>query len=156
MQSDAIESDTKARQYWMATLARAPANELETAWDTLAHKPDYTWLRRPEVGMVMVRGRAGGTGSPFNLGEMTVTRCALRLTDGAVGMAFVAGRDRRHAELAAMFDALMQTPTRRGAVDEGVIRPLAERRRAHRDQRSRKANATRVAFFTMVRGEDPE
>ena len=32
----------------------------------------------------MVRGRVGGTGAPFNLGEMSVTRCSVRLADGSL------------------------------------------------------------------------
>ncbi len=92
----------------MGVLARAARDELEAAWETLEPRPAYDRLRPPETGMVMTRGRAGGTGRRFNLGEMTVTRCALRLDSGEMGIAYVAGRDRRHAELAALFDALMQ------------------------------------------------
>src|SRR5262249_26986863 len=98
------------RRHWMGILARASRAELEDAWRALAPQPRYTQLRKPESGLAMVRGRAGGTGAPFNLGEMTMTRCAVRLEDGApvTGLAFVAGRDQRHAELAAVFDALLQ------------------------------------------------
>ncbi|WP_207482667.1 phosphonate C-P lyase system protein PhnG [Arenibaculum pallidiluteum] len=149
----------EARRRWMAVLARASRAELEAEWSDLPRPPSYEWLRRPEVGLVMVRGRAGGTGQAFNLGEMAVTRCALRLADAAFGAvatghAYVKGRDRRHAELAAAFDALLQTPDGRGPAQEAVRR-LADRRAAEREQRSRKANATRVEFFTMVRGENP-
>ncbi len=69
-------------------------------------------MRGPEGGLVMVRGRAGGGGAPFNLGEMTVTRCTVRLGSGLVGHAYVAGREPRRAELAALVDALMQDPER--------------------------------------------
>ena len=101
----------------------------------------------------MVQGRVGGTGEPFNLGEMTVTRCSVRLADGAVGHAWVQGRDKDHARRAAVADALLQTD----AADEitaRVIAPLAAEAQSLRDGRAAKAAATRVDFFTMVRGED--
>ncbi len=41
--------------------------------------PTITCCAPPRPGMTLVRGRMGGTGSPFNLGEMTVTRCVVRL-----------------------------------------------------------------------------
>lgn len=143
------------RRGWMSVLAKARPAELEAACAAaLAPLPAYAFLRRPEVGMVMVRGRAGGTGERFNLGETTVTRCAVQVADGGVGYAYVAGRDARHAELAALVDALMLDEGRRPALAAAVIEPLrtaqAERRRAA----SRKAAATRVDFFTMVRGEN--
>lgn len=149
------QDGTVARRRWMGVLALAGRAELEAHWEQVAPKPDYAWLRQPETGLVMVRGRAGGTGARFNLGEMTVTRCTLRLAEGAVGTAYVAGRDRRHAELAALFDALLQLPGRREALDRTVIAPLAEAQAARQAERGRKANATRVEFFTLVRGDNP-
>jgi len=138
----------------MGVLAKAQPAALEAAWAALEDKPDYAWLRRPEVGLVIVRGRAGGTGMRFNLGEMTVTRCALRVAGGAVGVGYVQGRDGIHAELAAAFDALMQVPERHDEIEREVIAPIEASQAAHRRDRSRKANATKVEFFTMVRGED--
>ena len=144
------------RQRWISVLAKATPGELEAAWEALADKPDYDWLRRPEVGMVMVRARTGGTGGQFNLGQMTVTRCALRLTGGAseVGLGYVQGRSKRHAELAAVFDALLQDDARRPGLEQAVIAPLAAAHAGRRTDRSRKANATKVNFFTLVRGEN--
>ena len=137
----------------MSVLARAPLAELERLWRELTSRPTWRPLRPPESGAVMVRGRAGGTGRRFNLGEMTVTRCAVRLDQGGVGLAYVAGRSGRHAELAAALDALLQEPSRRNEVEAKVIAPLAALL-AERDERaSRKAAATKVEFFTLVRGE---
>ncbi len=152
--SDSMTPDQAARRRWMGVLAKARPVELEAAWAELDDKPDYTWLRQPEVGLVMVRGRAGGTGTRFNLGEMTVTRCALRVEGGAVGFGYVQGRDDVHAKLAAAFDALMQTPVRSDEIEREVIAPLEASQALRRRDRSRKANATKVEFFTMVRGED--
>lgn len=142
------------RRRWLSVLAKARLDELEAAWDGLADKPAYDWLRRPEAGMVMVRARTGGTGGQFNLGQMTVTRCALRLGSGEAGVGYVQGRSKRHAELAAIFDALLQDEARRPALELDVIAPLEAAHAARRDTRSRKANATKVNFFTLVRGEN--
>lgn len=143
-----------ARQRWISVLAKARLAELESAWDGLAEKPAYDWLRRPEVGMVMVRARTGGTGGQFNLGQMTVTRCALRLVSGEAGVGYVQGRSKRHAELAAVFDALLQDNTRRAELEDSVVAPLEAAHDGRRSERSRKANATKVNFFTLVRGEN--
>ncbi|MDQ1849101.1 phosphonate C-P lyase system protein PhnG [Gemmobacter fulvus] len=141
---------TQARRDWMGVLARADAARLA---DLLPEVPGHDMLRPPEVGAVMVRGRVGGTGAPFNLGEMTVTRCVLRLACGAVGHAHVQGRDKRHAVRAAVVDALMQTD-QAARIDAAVLAPLAQVEVARRATRAAKAAATKVEFFTMVRGED--
>jgi alpha-D-ribose 1-methylphosphonate 5-triphosphate synthase subunit PhnG len=102
----------------------------------------------------MVRGRAGGTGARFNLGEMTVTRCTVELADGYIGHAYVEGRSGRRAEQAAALDALLQEPTRRAILEELVVAPLLAKREGHRSAVRARAAGTRVEFFTMVRGEE--
>ncbi len=142
------------RQEWMGLLARAPADRLSALWQTLGVTPEFSWLRKPEVGGVMVRGRTGGTGAAFNLGEMTVTRCTLRLkSDGRVGHAYVQGRDRSKAEIASLADALMQTD-HADQVQAKLLTPLREEENTRRATRAAKAAATKVDFFTLVRGED--
>jgi alpha-D-ribose 1-methylphosphonate 5-triphosphate synthase subunit PhnG len=147
-----------ARRRWMSVLAKASAAELEQAVaavrDTLGALPAYRLTRRPEVGMTMVRARAGGTGRAFNLGEMTMTRCTLRTDDDLVGTAYVAGRSQRHAELAALFDALLQDAARRPRVAALVVDPLARAQDLRRNRRVERSAGTRVDFFTVVRGED--
>jgi len=138
----------------MAVLAQASPEELERRWQEVPAQPPYRMLRPPETGLVMVRGRAGGTGMRFNVGEMTVTRCALELDGGAVGVAYVRGRDRRHAELAAMLDALLQDPARRDDLERTVVAPLAEAQTARRRAAAERVAPSRVEFFTMVRGDD--
>ncbi len=101
----------------------------------------------------MVRGRMGGSGAPFNLGEMTVTRCALTLADGTVGHAYVQGRSKPKAEIAAKVDALMQTEAAQD-LRQAVLDPLQQVQQAQKKARAAKAAATKVEFFTMVRGED--
>lgn len=138
------------RKHWMGLLARATPARLAQLFPDL---PPHDLLRAPEIGAVMVRGRIGGTGAPFNLGEVTVTRCALRLADGAVGHGHVQGRDKAHATRAAALDALLQGD-RDGALRQAVLAPLQAEEAARTATRAAKAAATRVEFFTMVRGED--
>ena len=77
--------------------------------------PPTALLRRPETGLVMVKGRISGSGAPFCAGEMTTTRAAVRLESGEVGIGYVGGRSARHAEIAAAIDALGQRPDWRSA-----------------------------------------
>lgn len=150
-------ADQDVRRDWMGLLARAGETALEEALGRLAPglsiDRDYSFLRRPETGLVMVRGRAGGDGRAFNLGEMSVTRCSVRLTDGTVGHAYVAGRSARHAELAAVFDGLLQT-AEAPRIRDGVIEPLRRGRAADRARGAAKTAATRVDFFTLVREQE--
>ncbi|MDQ2149618.1 phosphonate C-P lyase system protein PhnG [Alcaligenaceae bacterium C4P045] len=143
-----------ARRAWMRVLALASPQALNDACIALGELPPRQWLRAPQTGMTMVRARAGGTGEQFNLGEMTMTRCALTLDDGVIGMAYVQGRDARHAEQAAMLDGLLQSPEWHGRIIDTVIEPLTRARQAALAHRSRVAAQTKVDFFTLVRGEN--
>lgn len=131
-------------------LARAPAEAMRAALDVLSPAPTWTRLRGPEIGMTMARGRMGGDGAAFNLGEMTVARASVRLSDGTVGHAFRAGRDRVAAELAAVCDALLQGPAH-DALHAALIVPQRAAQQAVRADIAARAAATRVDFFGMVR-----
>ncbi|MDO6520795.1 phosphonate C-P lyase system protein PhnG [Shimia thalassica] len=142
-----------ARRDWMSLLAKAPAQTLQSLWQATGLDPEFSWLRSPEIGATMVRGRMGGTGAPFNLGEMTVTRCSLQLTSGEVGHAYIQGRDKAKARIAAIIDALMQGPQGEN-LRATLIARLESEMLAAKSKRAAKAAATKVDFFTMVRGED--
>jgi alpha-D-ribose 1-methylphosphonate 5-triphosphate synthase subunit PhnG len=151
---------TLERQRWLAALARAPRAMLESALDAVcdgAPRPAFDWLRAPQTGLAMVRGRIGGTGDPFNAGEATVTRAVLRLKSndgvGAVGVAYQLGRDKRRAELAALADAMLQSPQWRDAVRTRLLAPLVQALGGERSERAQKTASSRVDFYTMVRGE---
>lgn len=155
----ATAADTAARQAWMRVLALAGDDALDAAYAALARQhplPAWRFLRQPQCGMAMVRARAGGTGAQFNLGETTVSRCAVTLDGDArtVGVAYVQGRSLRHAEQAAVLDALLQRPDWHDPVQRAVIAPLADAHAARRAAQAAVAAQTRVEFFTMVRGED--
>ncbi len=141
------------RKAWMSLLAKAPEGRVAVLLDAAMPRPGFTWLRAPEIGSTMVRARAGGTGAPFNLGEMTVTRCALTLGTGEVGHAYMQGRRKEDAEVAALVDALMQTDVS-DLLRIKVLTPLRDELTNAKAARAAKAAATKVDFFTMVRGED--
>ncbi|SKA27167.1 alpha-D-ribose 1-methylphosphonate 5-triphosphate synthase subunit PhnG [Enhydrobacter aerosaccus] len=139
------------RQRWLSVLAKAPSERLETLWQTLGVAPSYTLLRRPEIGLVMVQGRISGSGAPFAAGEMTVTRAAIRLDSGEVGIGYVGGRHPRQAELIATIDALGQRPEWQDAIEQQIVTPLEQEADARRTMRAAKAAATKVDFFTVAR-----
>ena len=142
---------TEERRRWLAVLARAPGAALESAV-AAAGAPPCRVVRAAETGLVMVRGRAGGTGERFNLGEMTVSRCTVTDDEGRLGVGWVAGRDRRKAEMVARLDLLLQRPEGAG-LRARVVAPLAAAQAMARETRAAKAAATKVDFFTMVRGD---
>jgi alpha-D-ribose 1-methylphosphonate 5-triphosphate synthase subunit PhnG len=142
----------------MKVLARAPLAALEN-WARDAADggalPGRIWLRKPEIGLAMLRARAGGAGERFNLGELTLTRCALRIESGEVGVAYVRGRSLRKAELAALADALLQSPDWRETVRRRLIEPIRAQLDAESARARRKAQATRVEFLTLAREAGP-
>jgi alpha-D-ribose 1-methylphosphonate 5-triphosphate synthase subunit PhnG len=140
---------TTQRQHWMAVLARAPEAAMQQLLADCPPLPGHVKLRGPETGLVMTRGRAGGGGAAFNLGEMTVTRCTVR-SGAHVGHAYIAGRDFARAELAARLDAALQDPALHPALMERLVAPLAGQQQAARQKVARQAAATRVQFFTMA------
>src|SRR6266481_2593520 len=140
------------RKAAMAVLADSDAAEIAGYLETIA-LPAYENLREPENGLVMVRGRIGGDGAPFNLGEATVSRAAVRLASGEVGFGYTLGRDREKARMIALCDALVQSDEFFAAVETGVIAPLRAAMLGRRQQKAAETAATRVDFYTMVRGE---
>jgi alpha-D-ribose 1-methylphosphonate 5-triphosphate synthase subunit PhnG len=149
----AAKSEAAERQRAMGLLAKASRAELQAAWDALGEKPAIQPVRGPETGLVMVRGRIGGGGAPFNLGEATVSRASIRLDDGTVGHGQALGTDGAKARLAATFDALFQQPARKAEVAT-LLDAIAARVAKEDAEKARQTAATRVDFFTMVRGED--
>lgn len=148
MKSDLVPTE---RQRWMQVLARAGDALLQ--YESRLDGVPYQCIRKPETGMAMVRGRTGGTGQAFNLGEMTVTRCVVQLHDGRAGYSYVAGRNKRHAELAAVADALL-LGEEKAIIMQSVIDPLARSQQRARQARQAQVAASGVDFFTLIRGEN--
>ncbi|WP_245502218.1 phosphonate C-P lyase system protein PhnG [Bradyrhizobium betae] len=136
----------------MAVLAHAEAGEIAARLRNLA-VPAHQDLREPESGLVMLRGRVGGDGAPFNLGEATVSRAAIRLASGEVGFGYTLGRDGEKARLIALCDALVQSKDFGATVERDIIAPLREQLMVRRKQVAEETAATKVDFYTMVRGE---
>ena len=145
----------------MATLAKAPLDILESLVCQVDNVPQYQFLRSPETGLTMVRGRAGGVGKVFNLGEMTLTRCVVQLAANSsdsdskpiAGFGYVGGRSHRHVELAALCDGLLQHGDWHDVVKAKVIEPLGAIAQKKSIQKQRQTAATKVDFFTLLRGE---
>jgi alpha-D-ribose 1-methylphosphonate 5-triphosphate synthase subunit PhnG len=144
------------RSEWMAVLARAPLPMLEETLAPYQAQRDIEWLRKPETGLYMVQGRAGGTGERFNVGEVTVTRCALRrietdATPSPVGVAYVLGRDQRQAKLVALADALLQEAAHHGELQQSLIAPARAHLAKQNARLQGRAQSTKVDFFTVAR-----
>jgi alpha-D-ribose 1-methylphosphonate 5-triphosphate synthase subunit PhnG len=148
------DQEMTGRQAAMATLAHAGADELRRVWEESGLPGEAYLLRGPETGLVTLRGRIGGGGAPFNVGEATVTRATVRLADGTVGHAYALGRDREKARLSAIADALWQQPRHRADVEAKVLAPLRKAAALADEKRRAETAATKVDFFTLVRGED--
>jgi alpha-D-ribose 1-methylphosphonate 5-triphosphate synthase subunit PhnG len=140
------------RKAVMAVLAHAETADIAGRLGTVA-VPAHEDLREPENGLVMVRGRVGGDGAPFNLGEATVSRAAVRLSSGEVGFGYTLGRDREKARLIALCDAMVQSAGLASAIETQVVAPLRTAMIEKRNRKSAEAAATRVDFYTLVRGE---
>ncbi|WP_421916232.1 phosphonate C-P lyase system protein PhnG [Mesorhizobium sp.] len=146
--------DQAERKAAMATLAQSSGDDIVRLWNESGLPAQAELLRGPETGLVTVRGRIGGGGAPFNVGEATVTRATVRLPSGQVGHCYALGRDKQKAKLAAIADALWQDPVRRAQVETRIIAPLQEELARAREKSRAETAATKVDFFTMVRGED--
>lgn len=144
----------KRRRAAMAVLADSNAAEITHLLDAVGPLPAHEDMRAPENGLLMIRGRIGGDGAQFNLGEATVSRAVVRLATGEMGFGYVLGRDRAKARLLAFCDALVQTATYAALLESKVIAPLRAGLEVLRDTRARQVAATKVDFFTLVRGED--
>ena len=146
-----VDAAQERRRRWLSVLAKAPAERLETLWQGLGATPAYSLLRQPEIGLVMVQGRISGSGAPFAAGEMTVTRAAVRLQTGQLGIGYVGGRHSRQAEIVAALDAMGQIIEWQRPIEDQIVAPLSEEADARRRLRAAKAGATKVDFFTVAR-----
>ncbi len=148
------EPEDLSRKQRMHTLACAAGREIAALWSGTGLDPAFENLRGPESGLATVRGRISGDGAPFNVGDVTVTRATIRLADGPIGHGWRLGRDRAAAQLSAVIDALCADVETAARIDNAVIEPLARKQRESENRRSAEAAATKVDFFTLVRGED--
>ena len=146
--------DTSTRQRWMRVLAHCQPAALRERMNALGLAPDYDTIRAPEIGLVQLQARMGGTGQRFFAGDATLTRAAIRLNSGTLGYSYVLGRDKAHAERCAVIDALLQEPPHFQTLMETLIAPLEADRAARVAARQAEVNTSRVDFFTLVRGDN--
>ena len=140
------------RKSWMSLLATSNQSDLLNLWEQKKIRVNYIWLRTPEIGSIMAQGRMGVTGDKFNIGEVSITRCSLKLNCGTIGHSYVQGRSKKKAEISALCDALMQTKMSK-EINKNIIIPLEKIKKDNKDKILSKAEATKVDFFTLVRGE---
>ena len=149
-----LSTEQSARQKRMSILANASPADLLKHWQALKIDPGCELLRGPETGLIALRGRIGGAGAPFNFGEATVTRATVRMESGAVGHAVMLGRDKSKAKLAAVIDALATDTEMALEIEAKILLPLEAIANNHDQEQAAEVQATRVNFFTMVRGDD--
>lgn len=137
----------------MGVLARADTGELQALVRKIVPLPEGEIVRAAQTGTVLAEGRAGGTGERFNIGDVTVTRCIVRIGD-RLGFSYALGRDKAKAALAARLDALLQDEAWRNRLIDNIVRPLEQAQAERRLLAARKAAATKVDFFTLIRGEE--
>ncbi|MEM0900315.1 MAG: phosphonate C-P lyase system protein PhnG [Pseudomonadota bacterium] len=137
-----------------SVIAQVQADELMTAWVALGIDPSFEVLRGPETGLVSLKGQIGGGGAPFPFGDATATRASVRLNDGRIGHAMLLGRDHRRTTIAAVIDALCHGEGDAELIDAKLMPALIKALRDRDQTRAAQTAATKVDFFTMVRGED--
>ena len=148
------QATRERRRSAMAVLASSTASEIARHLASLDPIPAHSEIRTPQSGLVMLRGRIGGDGAQFNFGEATVSRAAIRLASGEIGVGYTLGRDTAKARLIALCDALIQRDEHSAAVETKIVAPIHARLAAERTQMAQQTAATKVQFFTLVRGED--
>lgn len=149
----ALSPAQERRKARIEFLGRATPQEMDLLIGEVGGFLKVEDLRGPETGLVMIRGRMGGTGAQFNFGEATVSRATVRLSNGTVGHGHRLGTDKQAARLAAILDALGETPEARDAVSN-LVAQIASRTNEADARLQDETAATRVDFFTMVRGDD--
>ena len=142
------------RQHWMSIMARADYQEFAEYWQSTNISPEFTSLRPAEIGMIMLKGKVNGDGNAFNMGEATITRCSVQFSSGVIGSSYILGRNKQHAELAAVVDAQLQQGEFNEQIVENVLLPLSILHEQKQTQYQSKAIKTKVDFFTLLRGED--
>ncbi|WP_417882815.1 phosphonate C-P lyase system protein PhnG [Vibrio rumoiensis] len=153
MKTDELTTQNQ-RQQWMSTLATADFEQLNQLWKTQSFTPSYQLIRAPEIGLAQVQARMGGTGNRFNVADVTVTRCVVKLESGDLGYSYLSGRNKPHAELAAVIDGLMQSKRYQQELMLSIIEPLHATRMQKHQMRQQQVASSKVDFFTLVRGED--
>lgn len=103
-QPDMPVTETPPRKVRLDALIQADTASLQQ----LVHKlslPKARDLRPAQSGLIMLQGRMGGGGAPFDLGEATIARASVALPTGEEGHGYVLGSDTDKARMIAHLDA---------------------------------------------------
>lgn len=149
-----MTQEQQDRQYWMSVMAKSNSERLMALSSNHMNTHEFETIRAAEVGLTQVRGRMGGTGSAFNVGDMTITRCVVRSNKGHYGHSYIAGRNKEHATRAAQLDAMLQDEVLQAELLLDIIEPLQQECIQQQVEKNHEVNQTKVNFFTLVRGED--
>ena len=143
----------ESRKQWLSYLATADENYLISLWDNLNMKIEYNWLREPEIGSIMVQGKAGATGDNFNVGEVTITRGSLNVDEKIQGNGSVQGKKKYKTKMSVLGNPLIKTEKKK-IIKRNIIDKLIKYKNNKRNEILSKTEATKVDFFTLVRGEN--
>ncbi|MFC0178603.1 phosphonate C-P lyase system protein PhnG [Thorsellia kenyensis] len=147
-------SKKENRQILMGLLAKSPFEVIDNLWTTLNLTPNYELFRAPEIGLVQLQGKMGGTGNRFYVGDATITRAVVLIENKYYGYSYIMGRDKKKAQLCALIDGLMQINEYQITIEEKLLLPLLKLLETQKNEKNKATEATRVDFFTLVRGED--
>lgn len=148
-----MKDATMTRSEWMTVLALSHPSDIEERLEGVGPLPQFSFVRRPHHASVALRARSSRTGVLFEPGEMTMTRCIIKIDPDVFGYAYVGGRNLRHAALAALLDAVLQ----RGGDQQMLVQTLISELKSLIDRRQeqvrRQAQASAVDFSVQMQGE---
>lgn len=146
--------NVEQRQNLLSTLAKSSLKDIQSYWPHSPNDYQFNTIRPPQTGMVMAVARTETTGEPFNLGEVSVTRCALRLESGETGFGYSMGSDTEQVLHIALIDALAQVDDNFDTLSAEVINPLKQKIADRQKRQKALTDTTKVDFLTITRGED--
>ncbi|MFQ5904751.1 MAG: phosphonate C-P lyase system protein PhnG [Candidatus Binatia bacterium] len=89
-------------------LAQADSATLLPIADEILRAIEVDVLKKPETSLVMLRALDSVTGRPFNVGEVFVTECEVRLGNH-VGYSLIMGEEVERALAAAVIDVALES-----------------------------------------------
>jgi alpha-D-ribose 1-methylphosphonate 5-triphosphate synthase subunit PhnG len=141
----------ETRAYQLSIFSKTNESLLKNSLDHINFKENYDVLLGPEIGSIMIQGRAGGTGDKFNLGEATLTKCIVKFQE-KTGYSYHLGRNLIKSEYGAILDALMQIESYHSKLLI-YVKEFQEQIQKEKIKIIADSSESKVDFFTMVRGD---
>ena len=139
------------RPEWISIFSKTNESLLKNSLDHINFKENYDVLLGPEIGSIMIQGRAGGSGDKFNLGEATLTKCIVKFQE-KTGYSYHLGRNLIKSEYGAILDALMQIESYHSKLLM-YVKEFQEEIQKEKTKIIAGSSESKVDFFTMVRGD---